>query len=116
MGTVFRKAVTKPLPQGTELFSRKGEQFARWRDTKGKVRTARVTTGRDGQVRLVLIARTYTAKYRDGQGIVREIATGCRDELAARAILADLEHRAERVKSKILTGAEDAVIDHQATP
>src|SRR5262245_9509046 len=115
MGTVYRKTVTKPLPGGAELFNRNGEQFARWKSAKGKSRTAAVTTGRDGQPRIVLVARTYLAKYRDGQGIVREMATGCRDEQAARAILADLERRAVRVKSKILTTAEDAVIDHQAT-
>src|SRR5262245_22820026 len=115
MGSVYRKTVTKPMPAGAELFTRNGEQFARWRDAKGKSRIAGVTTGREGQPRIVLTAQTYLAKYRDGQGITREVATGCRDELAARAILAELERRAERVKSKILTSAEDAVIDHQAT-
>jgi hypothetical protein len=44
-------------------------------------------------------AATFTAKYRDGEGIVREVATGCRDEQAARSVLARLERRAELVKS-----------------
>ena len=42
-----------------------------------------------------------------------EEATGCRDETAARAVLADLERRAELVRAKIMTPGQDAVADHQ---
>ena len=116
MATVFRKTLTKPMPQGAELFTRKGERFARWTDGKGRTRQAKVTAGKDGSPRLLIEADTWTAKYRDGAGIVREVATGCRDELAARNVLADLVKRRELVKGKILTAAQDAVIDHQGTP
>jgi len=75
-----------------------------------------LTTGKDGSDRVVITAGTYTAKYRDGSGIVRERATGCRDESAARSVLGDLERRAELVKSKVITAAEDAISDHQDTP
>jgi hypothetical protein len=64
----------------------------------------------------VVAARTFTAKYRDGAGVVQEAATGCRDESAARSLLTELERRAVRVKGKILTVAEDRMIDHQETP
>ena len=50
----------------------------------------------------MITAGTYTAKYRDGSGIVREMATGCRDESAARSILGKLERRAELVKGEVL--------------
>ena len=60
-------------------------------------------------------ARTFTAKFRDGSGVLREVATGCRDETAARKTLADLERRAELVKAGVMSSAEDAVADHQAT-
>ncbi len=116
MGTVFRKTVTRPLPAGAELFMRKGERFARWKDHKGKTRTAPLTIGKDGQNRIADTAATFTAKYRDGQNVVREVATGCKDETAARSVLADLERRAELVKANVLTVNEDAVSDHQATP
>jgi integrase len=116
MGTVYKKTFTKPLPASAELFSRKGEQFAKWLDAKGKTRSAPVTTGRDGQLRLLLESRCYLAKFRDGQGIVQEISTHCYDEQAARQVLADQIQRAERVKGGILTSAEDAVIDHLTTP
>jgi hypothetical protein len=41
MGTVFKKRVTKAMPAGAETFERKGEQMVRWRDRRGKTRTAR---------------------------------------------------------------------------
>ena len=116
MGSVFKKSATKPLPPGADIFIRKEKRFARWKDAKNRTRTAPITTGRDGQVRIVITSRTYTAKYRDGSGFVQEVPTGCRDETAARSILANLERRAEMVKGKVLTAGEDAIIDHQAMP
>ncbi|MCY2927147.1 MAG: site-specific integrase, partial [Planctomycetota bacterium] len=105
MGTIFRKQFTKPLPEAAELFTRKGEHFARWIDGNGKTRTEKVTTGKDG-----------TPKFRDGGRVVREVATGCHDETAARQVLADLLKRAEHVKAGLTTAAQDAVIDQQNVP
>ena len=116
MGTVYRKTVTKPLPAGAKLIVRKGQRLAEWLDSKEKRRTAPVATGQDGTDRIVITARTFTTKYRDGSGIVREVPTGCRDETAARSVLGDLERRAELVKAGVLTVAEDAVADNQGTP
>jgi len=113
MGTVYKKTFTKPLPAGSKIIVRKGRRLAEWKDAKGKTRTAPLTAAGD---RIAVEAGTYTAKYRDGSNVVREVATGCRDESAARSVLAKLERRAELVKGEVLTAAEDAVIDHQATP
>ena len=106
MGTVYKKTFTKPLPADTEVFLRKDKRFARWKDARGKTKTALLTTGRDGADRIVVTARTYTAKYRDGLGVVREQATGCRDKEAAGRVLSDLERRAELVKPNVMTAAE----------
>ncbi|MFW1012960.1 hypothetical protein ACEV93_25170, partial [Vibrio parahaemolyticus] len=86
MGTVFKKTITRPLPPGSEIFEKNGARFARWR-VRGKPRTAKLTTGRDGSIRISGKAGTYTAKYRDHNGIVVERPTGCRDEQAARQLL-----------------------------
>jgi integrase len=115
VGTVFRKTITKSLPAGAEIFTRKGERFARWKH-KGKTRTAQLTLGKDGSDRLLLENPYFVAKYRNGAGLVEEVSTGCRDEQAARRVLADLERRAELVKAGVVTAAEDRVADHQATP
>lgn len=116
MGAVYKKTITKPLPAGAKIIVRKGQRLAQWQDAKGKTRTAPLTVGKDGKDRLVITSRTYTAKYRDGSGIVREVSTGCRDESAARSILTELGKRADKVRSGIRSSAEDAVIDHQPTP
>ncbi len=119
MGTVFKRSSTKPLPVGAELFARKGERFARWTTAKGKTKTASVVVPTEGtfagQERIVVETPTYTAKFRDGAGHVRTVATGCKDETAARAVLAGLEKRAEKVRSGIITTAENAMADHQHT-
>ncbi len=120
MGTVFKRTATKPLPVGAELLVRKGQRVAKWRDTKGRTRTAAVIVPTEGkfvgQERIAVETPTYTAKFRDGAGHVQTVATGCRDEDAARSVLGELERRAELVKSGVITTAEDAIAVHQHTP
>jgi integrase len=116
MGAVFKKSYTKAVPAGAEPFTRKGERFARWKDRKGKIRTAPLTVGEDGAERITLESPCYVAKYRDGAGVVRVVPTGCRDETAARQVLADLEREAELVRSGVKTAAESAAGRHQAAP
>jgi integrase len=116
MGSVFRKVVTRPVPPGTEIITRKGVRIAQWRDGKGKLRTAPVTTGRDGAERLRDESGTYFARYKDGNGVVVEVPTGCRDESAARQVLANLERQAERVRAGLITPAEARTAEHLTTP
>jgi integrase len=115
MGNVFKKTVTRPLPPGAEIFTRQGVRLARWRDGKGKTRTSPVTSGKDESDRIRDESGTYVARYRDGNGLVVEVSTKCRDKTAAQSVLADLERRAERVRSNILTAAEDRISDHRTT-
>jgi integrase len=115
MGTVFKKTFTKPLPPGAEIFVRKGQRFARWK-AKGKTLSAPLTRGEDGSDRVLIESAKWHAKYRDGSGAVRLVPTGCRDETAARQKLADLERKAELVRSNVMTAAEAAVGEHQGTP
>lgn len=77
-----------------ELFSYEGRRFARWKDGKGKPRTAPLTIGKDGSDRIPVQAGTYTTKYRDGCAVGVEKASGCWDDTAAKSPLADLERRA----------------------
>ena len=116
MGTVYKKAVTRPLPAGAEVFTKNGQQFARWKPAKGRMKTAKVTMAKDGSPRILDESATYIAKYRDGSGCVCEVSTGCRDEDAARSVLSKLERRAELVKSEVISIGEAATADHQTTP
>ena len=115
MGTVYKPTFTKPLPSNGELFTSKGETFARVKPPKGRAVTYPVTTGKDGSQRIVVESGTYVAKYRDGAGLVHTVSTGCRDEGAARSMLNELERRGELVRSGVLTAGEDRIAEHQAT-
>ncbi len=107
MGNIYRKTVTRAAPPDAEIIG----AIARWIDDEGKTRTAPVNAAG----RVVVKAKTFTARYRDGSGRLREFATGCRDKTAAKRILSDLEQRAAKVKAKILTPAEDIMSVHQDT-
>jgi len=115
MGTVYRATFTKPVPDGAELFTHKGTRFARWSTARGAKRSARVTTTAAGD-RLLIETGTYTAKYRDGRGVMVKVATGCRSLDAAKAVLGELVSRSDKVRSGITSAAEDSVLNHQATP
>ena len=93
--------------------TRKGHGIAKWRDARGRSRAAPTTADRK---RIILRARTHTAKYRDGSGRIVERATGCRDEDAAQAILAGQLKRAENVRGGFLTPEQAAVADFQNSP
>jgi hypothetical protein len=71
MGCVFRKTVTRPLPPGAEIVDRKGVRLARWRDARGKAKTAPVATGKDGAERIRDESSTYFARYRDGNTVAQ---------------------------------------------
>ncbi|CEF48213.1 unnamed protein product [uncultured bacterium] len=101
MGSVFRQKVTRPLPAGAEVVTRNGERVARWR-ARGKPRTAPLRTGEDGSDRVLTEARTYTARFRDHTGKVVTRPTGCKDEQAARQMLAAWEREVEQVKAGTL--------------
>jgi hypothetical protein len=116
MGTVYKPTFTKPLPMGAEIVTAKGQPVARWKPDDGKLQTAPVTTGKAGELRIVVRSATYVAKYRDGAGYVRKVATGCRDESAARSVLRDLERRAELVNAGVMTTAQNAAADYQTLP
>lgn len=105
MGSVFRKSYTKPIPAGAEVTAKGGQRLARWR-VRGKLKTAPVTRGEDGSDRLLIEGRTFYAKYRDHAGAVVTRPTGCKDEQAARQILARWEREVEQIKAGTLDAGD----------
>ncbi|ODU00237.1 MAG: hypothetical protein ABS79_03740 [Planctomycetes bacterium SCN 63-9] len=95
---------------------RDGTRVARWKDSKGRNRTAPVIEGRDGLDRIRVEAATFTAKYRDGRGAVVEVSTGCRMKASDLAKLAELERNAERIRAGVLTADQVAISRHLDTP
>jgi integrase len=114
MGTVFKPFVTRPLPDGAQLVIRADKRVAVWTDASGKKRQAPATAG--DKPRIQVRGGTYTAQFKDGAGVVRRVPTGCKSLDAARAVLTELEARAEKVRAGIVTQAEVNVAEYADTP
>ncbi len=109
MGSIRKPTYTRPLPEGAEVFTRKGKQFARWTDGKGRKRVAELAADGD---RVLMESQVYVAKYRDGAGQVATKSTGCRDKAAAMRVLADLEAEAEKVRAGVMSADEMKTSHH----
>jgi integrase len=110
--SVFRPQFTKPLPKGATVSGSGDKRVARWRDGKGRARSAPVTDGTDGVLRVVLEAGVYMARYRDQDGKLHQISTGCRSRDTAERVLREHERKVELVRSGIMTVAEQKVARH----
>ena len=115
MGQVFKKTTTRPVPSGATIVQVGGKLTARWkgRGKRAKWVTAPVVTLDDGRQVIRQESATYFARYRDQDKALITVSTGCRSEDAAKQVLADLEKRVERIKSGVLTPAEDAASEQQ---
>ncbi len=101
MGTVFKKQTTRQVPPGAEIVTKGGSRVARW-GVRGKLRTAPLTTREGGVDRIVTESSTYFAKYRDAEGVLQIVPTGCRDRQAAEQMLKKWERKVEQIKAGTL--------------
>jgi hypothetical protein len=113
---IRRKEYTMPIPPGAEIVERDGRRVAAWRLRNGQLRSAEVVDCQDGALRVRGRSKTYLARYRDARGEMVDVPTGCKDEVAARAVLVQLERRAELVRAGVLTEAEGCAADHAGEP
>lgn len=116
MATVFRKTYTQPLPKHSEIVERHGRRMVMWFDRRGKRKYDEMTTGTQGEPKIIRESPTYFARYRDADGVERIESTGCRDEQAARQVLADLVKRVEHLKAGIITPEQDRQANHADRP
>ncbi len=113
MGSVFRKLISRPLPEGARPLTRDGKLLAEWKGSDGRKHTGEIREIEGGLAKVLVRSSTYFAKYRDGSGIVRVVATHCREEAAARSVLAQLERRSELVRAGVMSAAEEAAGQEQ---
>ena len=116
MGHVTRKQYTRPLPDGAKIVTKKGGNCAEWIDRNEKKCSAPMMVGRDGKPRIRIRSTSYTAIYRDGLGVIRQHATGCRSKRSAEMVLAKLEQETEKIRAGVLTSAECEMSKHRDTP
>ncbi len=113
MATIYREKYRRPLPEGAVISERRGVKIARWTDDMGRAQVAKLE--KDGK-RVVFKYENWFARYRDANGQVRRVSTGCRDEQTARQVLANLISDVEKVKSGIMTHDEARVGTHAEIP
>ncbi len=116
MATIFRKSYTQLLTKQCEIVERQGRRMAMWVDRRGRKQYDEITTGQQGQIKIIRQSPTWLARYRDADGIERIESTGCRDEQAARHVLANLLRRVEHIKAGILTAEQDRQANHAERP
>lgn len=116
MGMIRQKEYTMPVPTRAEIVENDGQRTARWKLRNGKVRTAEVVDCQDGKLRVRGRSKFYIARYRDGAGNVVEVPTGCKDEIAARSVLTQLERKAELIRAGVMTASEVDAAEHAAVP
>ena len=133
VGTIYKQLVTRPLPASASIESKRRrattqelqsnpdvatvvEQVATWRDRTGKKRSGVVVTRNDGTPWIRTESATFYASYRDGNGLMQEVATGCRDKQAAMSVLNDLLGRAELVKANVMSSDQARIADFQQVP
>jgi integrase len=118
MATVFRKSTVRPVPAAAVITTdRGGHETAKWtpRDARRPI-TAPVRTLADGRRVVEVETGCYYAKFRDADGKVRIVSTGCKDEAAARQFLAAQVKRAERIKAGVMTPREADAADRMREP
>jgi len=111
MAHLFKQRITRPMPDGVELFTRNGERFARWTDGKGRKKTARVS-GEGDAARIVTESGTWYARIRLANGSRVDVSTGCRDKSAAASRLAELAAEQEKIRAGIISPREADTAKH----
>lgn len=112
MASIFKKKYPVPMPQGAQIITRRDKRIARWVDGRGRPKTAQLTP--DGK-RIYSVSDIWYARYRDADGVMRRISTGCRDAQAARKVLADRLAQIEKIKVGIITHEEAKIANHAGT-
>ncbi|OHB54201.1 MAG: hypothetical protein A2Y12_17155 [Planctomycetes bacterium GWF2_42_9] len=112
MASIYRKTYTQHLPKNAAIIERNGKKMAMWIDGKGKKHYDQITTGKKGQIKIIRYSSQYTAQFRNSEGQLVYESTGCRDEQAAKHVLAELVKREELVKAGVISTQQCRTADH----
>ncbi len=110
MASLFKQKVTRPLPEGAEIFTKNGERWARW-TVNGKTKTARVV-GEGDAMRIRTESSTWYARITLADGRRKDYRTGCRDKSAADSRANKLQDEQEKITAGIFTKKEADTAKH----
>ena len=104
MATVYKRRELRPIPEGAEFSTYRGNPSAKWTDSKGKARRAPLNAAGD---KIIQIAETYTAQYFDENGKRRKAATGCGDKATAQQVADRLQADVALRKRGIINATQE---------
>ena len=115
MGAIFKKVTTRPVPSGATITGSGSKLTARWKGRGRRERwiTARVFITEDGRQVIRQESSTWFCRYRNHDGTLITVSTGCRDKSAAESVLKDRERTVERIRAGIASPAEYAAGEQQ---
>lgn len=113
MATIYREKWRRPIPDGAQVIERRGKKVAGWTDSQGRRQSAELD---GGGKRVVSYYPHWFARYRDADGVMRRVSTGCTDSDAAKQFLAKLVAETEKVKVGIISREESRVGGHSDAP
>lgn len=99
MASIFRRTYKRPIPDGAEILTRKGQRIARWKDKRGRTKSAPLAE--DGK-QIVLEYRQWYIEY-EGTGGRRIRVKGYTDREATEALARDKEKLAARIRQGCVT-------------
>ena len=94
MASVYRRTYKRPIPANAEIVTRKGQKVARWKDTRGRTKSAPLSD--DGES-IVLERRCWYITYEGANGR-RVTIKGYTDREASEALGREKEKLAARVR------------------
>jgi hypothetical protein len=103
MGCAFRKTKTWTIPASAKITESKDKTIATSQRRRGQTESAEVVTLEDGRQVIRVESGTYFAKYRNVDGKVVTVSTGCRDRSMAEQYLNRLEQDVERVHAGVVS-------------
>jgi hypothetical protein len=105
MATIYRRKRRKPIPDGADTITRKGQRFAVWTDAKtGRKHKAPLS---DDGAAILLELSGYTIQWFDHNGRRRKKAVRCGDLDTARQIAADLERKAAKRREGLIDATQE---------
>jgi len=96
---MYRKTVTRPLPKGATLVTKKGQKLARWMTSSGEIRECPV----NASGKIVEQTGTWYASYLGSKGVIVEVSLETADEKQAQRRFMDLTRKSALIKSGDLT-------------
>jgi integrase len=113
MATIYREKWRRPIPDGARIIDRLGKKIVCWTDGQGRRQSAELD--KDGKGVWTYYPHWFV-RYRDADGVMRRMSTGCRDDKAAKQILANIVSEVEKVKSGIISREEAHISVHSDAP